>query len=191
MIIILHNLYLCSNHCNSRIFVTMRFLCIDYHQSDSCCVIIWQCAIRQPSERKIPLSPSAHLGTRDECDKKWWNSYAASSTTVARKNSVLLSLEMTTTGSRGVSSSSSLLPDAVFVGSSIPGATKAAAPSAVSANLATEYPLRDLSQKPLEKLLHLSCTFSSSLSAMSSGINPSSSISTMHKIVTMHFFDST
>lgn len=90
--------------------------------------------------------------------KIWWNSYAASSTTVAKKNSVLLSLEMTTTGSRGVSSSSSLLPEAVFVGSSIPGATRAAAPSAVSANLATEYPLRDLSQKPLEKPLHLSCT---------------------------------
>lgn len=79
------------------------------------------------------------------------NSYAASSTTVARKNSVLLSLEMTTTGSRGVSSSSSLLPEAVLVGSSMPGATRAAAPSAVSANLATEYPLRDLSQKPLKK----------------------------------------
>lgn len=76
--------------------------------------------------------------------------YAASSTTVARKNSVLLSLEITTTGSKGVSSSSSLLPDAVFVGSSMPGATSAAAPSAVSANLATEYPLRDLSQKPLK-----------------------------------------
>jgi len=95
-------------------------------------------------------------GTSDK--KIWWNSYAASSTTVAKKNSVLLSLEMTTTGSRGVSSSSSLLPEAVFVGSSIPGATRAAAPSAVSANLATEYPLRDLSQKPLEKPLHLSCT---------------------------------
>lgn len=95
-------------------------------------------------------------GTSDK--KIWWNSYAASSTTVAKKNSVLLSLEMTTTGSRGVSSSSSLLPDAVFVGSSIPGATRVAAPSAVSANLATEYPLRDLSQKPLEKPLHLSCT---------------------------------
>lgn len=77
-------------------------------------------------------------------------SYAASSTTVARKYSVLFSLEMTTTGSNGVSSSSSLLPDAVLVGSSIPGVTSAAAPSAVSANLATEYPLRDLSQKSLK-----------------------------------------
>jgi len=112
-------------------------------------------------ERKFRHHPSvrnARRGWERTSDKVWWNSYAASSTTVAKKNSVLLSLEMTTTGSRGVSSSSSLLPEAVFVGSSIPGATKAAAPSAVSANLATEYPLRDLSQKPLEKPLHLSCT---------------------------------
>lgn len=115
-------------------------------------------------ERKFRHLPSVRDarragGWRGTSDKKiWWNSYAASSTTVAKKNSVLLSLEMTTTGSRGVSSSSSLLPEAVFVGSSIPGATRAAAPSAVSANLATEYPLRDLSQKPLEKPLHLSCT---------------------------------
>lgn len=84
------------------------------------------------------------------------DSYAASSTTVAKKNSVLLSLEMTTPGSKGVSSSSSLLPDAVFVGSSMPGVTNAAAPRAVSANLATEYPLRDLSQKPLKKASTLS-----------------------------------
>lgn len=68
--------------------------------------------------------------------------HAASSTTVARKNSVLLSFDITTGGSKGVSSSSSLLPEAVFVGSSpIPGATIATAPRAVSANLATEYPL--------------------------------------------------
>lgn len=107
-------------------------------------------------ERKFRYSSFARGETNER--KIWWNSYAASSTTVAKKNSVLLSLEMTTTGSRGVSSSSSLLPEAVFVGSSIPGATRAAAPSAVSANLATEYPLRDLSQKPLEKPLHLSCT---------------------------------
>lgn len=109
--------------------------------------------------KKIPTSSfRSRQGRGGTSDKKiWWNSYAASSTTVAKKNSVLLSLGMTT-GSRGVSSSSSLLPEAVFVGSSIPGATRAAAPSAVSANLATEYPLRDLSQKPLEKPLHLSCT---------------------------------
>lgn len=113
--------------------------------------------IRYPIVERKFRHPSFARGKTNE-RKIWWNSYAASSTTVAKKNSVLLSLEMTTTGSRGVSSSSSLLPEAVFVGSSIPGATKAAAPSAVSANLATEYPLRDLSQKPLEKPLHLSCT---------------------------------
>lgn len=107
-------------------------------------------------EENSDIQPESRGETSDK--KIWWNSYAASSTTVAKKNSVLLSLEMTTTGSRGVSSSSSLLPEAVFVGSSIPGATRAAAPSAVSANLATEYPLRDLSQKLLEKPLHLSCT---------------------------------
>lgn len=116
--------------------------------------------IRYPLKGNSDISLSL-AGARDGTYYKiWWNSYAASSTTVAKKNSVLLSLEMTTTGSRGVSSSSSLLPEAVFVGSSIPGATRAAAPSAVSANLATEYPLRDLSQKPLEKPLHLSCTSS-------------------------------
>lgn len=69
-------------------------------------------------------------------------SYAASSTTVAMKNSVLLSLEITTIGSIGVSSSSSLLPDAVFVGSSRTGPTSAAVPNAVSANLVTENALR-------------------------------------------------
>lgn len=107
----------------------------------------------------------------ERADKIWGNSYAASSTTVAKKNSVLLSLEMTTTGSRGVSSSSSLLPEAVLVGSSIPGATRAAAPSAVSANLATEYPLRDLSQKPLRKastpIMH-TCLFPGHRSALKS-----------------------
>ena len=103
-------------------------------------------------EEKLQSNETCERSSVDTDDERiLLDSYAASSTTVARKNSVLLSLEMTTTGSRGVSSSSSLLPDAVFVGSSMPGATRAAAPSAVSANLATEYPLRDLSQKPLKK----------------------------------------
>lgn len=72
-------------------------------------------------------------------------SYAASSTTVAMKNSVLFSFDMMTTGSSGVSSSSSLLPDAVFVGSSWTVPARVAVPSAVSANLATEKTLRDFS----------------------------------------------
>lgn len=69
--------------------------------------------------------------------KKILAAHAASSTTVAKKNLVLLSFDMTTMGSMDASSSSSLLPEAVGSGSTL-GATKAAALKAVSANLVME-----------------------------------------------------
>lgn len=141
----LNRWYLKFNLCSSNCFFTIYTLSSSY--------IKRKIETGSRIQKFLLLENKIRIGVLKIVERRIWKlllilnycyfiigTYAASSTTVARINSVLLSFEITTTGSMGVSfsSSSSLLPEAVLVASSRLGATRAAAPSAVSANLATE-----------------------------------------------------